>query len=91
MAPARQKQVDDAIARAFAGRPPSGKVRAAIISHGPDGGRALRLMHYQHELLLWRLPTPGGEPAAVLRSWHEKPTDKRILNAALEALAAEGA
>ena len=77
----RQRQVDEALQRAFDGRKPSGKVRCSI----EDEGRTLLLHHYEHLLLRYNLQL--GEP---LFQWHEKPTDKRILNAALEALAADG-
>ena len=75
----RQKQVDAALLRAFNGQPPSGKVRAAL------RGDLLVIYHYEHELLRWQLP--NGAPGLVLYSWHEKPTDKRILEAALAFLA----
>eukprot|EP01045_Picozoa_sp_COSAG04_P010508 COSAG04_NODE_646_length_11599_cov_28.808435_5_plen_225_part_00 len=77
----RQRQVDEALQRAFDGRKPSGKVRCSI----EDEGRTLLLHHYEHLLLRYNLQL--GEP---LFQWHKKPTDKRILNAALEALAADG-
>eukprot|EP00928_Gymnodinium_smaydae_P070232 TRINITY_DN54122_c0_g1_i1.p1 TRINITY_DN54122_c0_g1~~TRINITY_DN54122_c0_g1_i1.p1 ORF type:complete len:412 (-),score=69.86 TRINITY_DN54122_c0_g1_i1:258-1493(-) len=80
----RQRQVDDALRRAFNGQPPAGKVSASITEI--QGRRVLTLMHYHHELLCWRLPT-ATEPAQIVRSWHEKPTDKRVLDAALQALA----
>jgi hypothetical protein len=80
MSGARQKQVDDALMRAFRGQPPSGKVRATCQDS------LLVLHHYQHELLRYELPASGA-PGVVLHSWHEKPTDKRILEAALAFLA----
>jgi hypothetical protein len=78
----RQQQVDDALARAFAGRPPSGKVRAALTHGGPGGSDELQLHHYHHLLLRWDIAR-----SLPLYQWHEKPTDKRILRAALQALA----
>lgn len=80
---ARQKQVDEALQRAFDGRAPMGKVRAAVVKDG--GQRLLQLYHYHHELLAWRLPTASSAGVSI-RAWHEKPTDKRILDAALAFL-----
>jgi len=72
----RQKQVDEAIARGLAGKLPSGKVKVMVDNH-----TLLTLHHYHHLLLRFNLKTK-----TVLHSWHEKPTDKRILDAAIEAL-----
>lgn len=74
----RQQQVDEALKRAFAGTDASGKVRASLVS----GGRELEMYHYQH--LLMRYDLDSMRPTYT---WHEKPTDTRILDAALEALA----
>ena len=72
----RQVQVDSALARAFAGEKGKGKVQATITK-----GNELHLYHYQHLLLRYALSA-----RTPIFTWHEKPTDKRILNAALEAL-----
>ena len=72
----RQKQVDEAIARGLAGKLPSGKVKVMVDNH-----TLLTLHHYHHLLLRFNLKTK-----TVLHCWHEKPTDKRILDAAIEAL-----
>ena len=82
---ARQSQVDAALQRAFARAPPEGKVRAAVVA-GAAGGHMLVLYLYQHEILRWRLPTAEGAAPVVSKTWWEKPTDKRILDAALAAL-----
>ena len=68
--------MDAAIERAFKGRPPSGKLKVVL------QGEQLELYHYHH--LLLRYDTSTNQPTLT---WHEKPTDKRILNAALESLA----
>ena len=77
---ARQKQVDDALARALKREPGAGKIRAAV-QHG-----VVVLLHHEHELLKYRLPTGAGDRGEVLSSWHDKPTDKRVLDAAVAAL-----
>eukprot|EP01043_Picozoa_sp_COSAG02_P051445 COSAG02_NODE_5414_length_4348_cov_3.668157_1_plen_302_part_00 len=85
---ARQQQVDEALARAFDRRKPSGKVKAQLDGH------LLRVWHYSYRMLTYDLrraepvewafdptrPVPDG--------W--KPTDKRILSAALQALKEDG-
>ena len=73
------KQVEEALARAFAGRPPAGKCRAQVAPRG----RYVAFWHYHHLLLVYDL-----ELRVSLHAWHETPTARRILAAALRALAA---
>ena len=70
------KQVDQAIHRAFEGKTPIGKCRA-IVQNGE-----LVFYHYHHVLLKYDLV--ARRPTF---QWHERPTDLRILNAALATLA----
>lgn len=74
----RQKQVDRAIDHAFRGKVHKGKCQARIPMKG-----YLTFHHYQHTLLVYDL----GRGRALM-TWHEKPTDKRILRAALANLEA---
>lgn len=84
----RQQQVDDALARAFDGRKPSGKVSARL-----DGDLVV-VWHYTYRILTydlrrnepvdWAFDPAGDLPAG----W--KPTDRRILAAALETLQENG-
>lgn len=77
---ARQKQVDDCLSRCLAGQAPmaGSKLKASLL----DG--VLTLHHYHHKVLEYRLAT-----RQVLHEWWEKPTDKRILQAALAYLREE--
>ena len=59
-------------------RPASGKVKASISAN------ELQLHHYHHLLLKYDLTT-----RRPTYQWHEKPTDKRILLAALDTLKEE--
>ena len=72
----RQKQVDKAVERAFAGKAPSGGKCAARVE-----GSCFTFHHYAHEVLAYDL-----KREEVIRQWWEKPTDRRILRAALAAL-----
>jgi hypothetical protein len=76
---ARQKQVDSAISRGFKRTKPSGKCRVAVTGDGVY----LTFYHYQHTLLVYDLV----RDKAVM-TWAEKPTDRRILRAALANLKA---
>ena len=80
---ARQKQVDEALARAFSGREPKGKCRAVLAGDPP---RELQFWHYQHLLLVYDLREDDAAQR-VRHEWWEKPTDLRILTAAKAALA----
>ena len=85
----RQQQVDDALERAFSGRKPSGKVKAQLDGH------LMVVWHYSYRMLSfdlrrgepvdWAFDPAGG---AVPQGW--KPTDRRILAAALLALNEDG-
>ena len=75
--PERQKQVDEAIRRAFEQKPPKGKCRATIT----QDHRFLTFYHYHHTLLVYDLAL-----AKAVMTWSEKPTDRRILRAALANL-----
>jgi hypothetical protein len=73
----RQKQVDRAIARAFAREPGRGKCRA----HIDDTGTWLVFYHYTHRLLVWELAR-----RRAIDTWWERTTDLRILRAAIANL-----
>ena len=75
----RQKQVDLAIKRAFDQHKPRGKCRAVLSIDRIH----LTFYHYQHTLLVYDLAR--GKP---ILTWSEKPTDRRILRAALANLEA---
>lgn len=70
--------MDTAFARARKKLPPTGKVRVKIVE-----GVYLTVFHYQHTLLVYDLVR-----RRPLMTWSEKPTDRRILRAALANLAA---
>ncbi len=73
---ARQRQVDEALRRAFQRSAPSaGKVSAEV------DGDVVTVRHYDSVVLRWSLLR-----SAVLHEWHEKPTDKRVFAAAVAAL-----
>lgn len=74
----RQRQVDDALHRAFEHKAPRGKCRALVAFP------LLTFFHYQHVLLVYNLQTRTAS-----YTWHETPTDRRILAAALESLASD--
>ena len=59
--------------------PPKGKCRAALTSDNIH----LTFYHYQHTLLVYDLAR-----GKALMTWAEKPTDRRILRAALANLQA---
>lgn len=74
---ARQKQVDDCISRCLAQQPPiPGHKLSATLATG-----FLTLHHYHHKLLVYDLAQ-----RKPLHEWWEKPTDRRILTAALAYL-----
>lgn len=73
----RQKQVDDAIKRGFKRLPPRGKCRAVFTQDNSYVG----FFHYHHPLLVY-----DRQYGKVITSWAEKPTDFRILHAALANL-----
>ena len=75
----RQKQVDAAIERAFKRQKHKGKCRAVLTGDGIY----MTFYHYQHTLLVYDL----ARGKAVM-TWSEKPTDRRILRAALANLEA---
>ena len=75
----RQKQVDAAINRGFKHKKPSGKCRVTVTGDGVH----LTFYHYQHTLLVYDLVRDRA-----LMTWAEKPTDRRILRAALANLKA---
>ena len=75
----RQKQVDECLARALERRKGPGKCQAAV----QDG--VMVVLHHQHEVLRYLLPN-GEVPGEVVYAWHEKETDKRVLDAAIAAL-----
>ena len=75
----RQKQVDIAIARGFKRHKPKGKCRVAVTGDGVH----LTFHHYQHTLLVYDLVR-----RKAIMTWAEKPTDRRILRAALANLEA---
>lgn len=73
----RQKQVDEAIRRGLSRKPPAGKCRAVLSSDRVY----LTFYHYQHTLLVYDLAR-----GKALMTWSEKPTDRRVLRAALANL-----
>jgi hypothetical protein len=68
-----------AIDRAFKRRKPKGKCRAALTGDGVY----VTFYHYQHTLLVYDLVR-----GRAVMTWSEKPTDRRILRAALANLEA---
>lgn len=77
--PDRQKQVDEAIDRGMRNKKPVGKCRVALSKDGIH----LTFYHYTHTLLVYDLAR-----GRALMTWSEKPTDRRILRAALANLEA---
>lgn len=73
---ARQKQVDDCLHRCLTGQPAVPHKLRAELCQG-----ILTLHHYHHTLLKYRLVD-----RRCLHEWWEKPTDKRIFEAALAYL-----
>ncbi len=71
----KQVQVELAFRRAKLNRPPKGKVRVVVRSG------FVTVFHYHHTILVWDLARHKA-----LLTWAEKPTDRRILNAALAHL-----
>eukprot|EP00406_Dinophysis_acuminata_P049511 CAMPEP_0179299932 /NCGR_PEP_ID=MMETSP0797-20121207/46770_1 /TAXON_ID=47934 /ORGANISM="Dinophysis acuminata, Strain DAEP01" /LENGTH=141 /DNA_ID=CAMNT_0021009379 /DNA_START=28 /DNA_END=450 /DNA_ORIENTATION=+ len=74
---ARQKQVDECLSRCIAGQPPleHHKLTASLVQG------QLTLNHYHHKILVYDMCAKKA-----LHQWWEKPTDKRILDAALAYL-----
>jgi hypothetical protein len=73
---ARQRQVDEALRRAFHGSAPLGGQVGADVD-----GDVVTVRHRENVLLRWSLLR-----SAVLHEWHETPADKRVLAAAVAAL-----
>merc|ERR1712107_213155 len=79
-APARQKQVDECLSRCLARQQPlPGHKLSAFLDNN-----LLTLNHYHHKLLVYDL-----QHHRPVHEWWEKPTDRRILGAALAYLEQE--
>ena len=75
----RQKQVDVAVERAFAGK--KSKSKKVKKCEGQIEGSTFSFFHWGHKVLVYDLAKEQ-----VVSQWWEKPTDKRIMRAALAAL-----
>jgi hypothetical protein len=73
------KQVQDVLDRFFQGKPPR-KHKIMVLTEAFDE-RTFSLYHYHHLILVYDYVAD-----LVLYEWWEKPTDKRILEAAKEYL-----